>query len=299
MNLFSRLSLLWKVLLSTSVALTALFAVTGLIVQSHVVNTTSRSLEEEVQTSFQAYDSLWRARADKLASVSLLLSTMSDVRAAFATGHQATIVDTAGELWSKISEENALFVVTDAQGKVLASLGGVPLPSLALGMPVVATAAAGFPRQSSGFVYRDGSLYQVVVTPVYVQSGQGQALLNVLVAGYMIDTLVAQQFKKSTGGSEFLFLSGGSVVASTLNQRATAELVRRVSAGGSGGRISDGVSDYAPLVSPLAAVDGSRAGDLYILRSFEGVHQRVAELRRDLILMWIAVLAAGLALTYA
>ena len=37
---FGSLSLLWKILLSTSVALTALFAVTGWIVQNHVINTT-------------------------------------------------------------------------------------------------------------------------------------------------------------------------------------------------------------------------------------------------------------------
>ena len=79
----SRVSLLRKILLSTSIALTALFAVTGWIVQDNAIRTTSLSLEEEVRASFQAYDSLWRARAQMLASVSLVLSRMSDVRAAF------------------------------------------------------------------------------------------------------------------------------------------------------------------------------------------------------------------------
>ena len=79
-----RVSLLRKILLSTSIALTALFAVTGWIVQDNAIRTTSLSLEEEVRASFQAYDSLWRARAQMLASVSLVLSRMSDVRAAFA-----------------------------------------------------------------------------------------------------------------------------------------------------------------------------------------------------------------------
>ncbi len=73
--------------------------------------------KKRCNASFQAYRSLWSARADKLASVSLILSTMSDVRAAFNTGDQATIRDTAGELWSKVSEENALFLVTDPQGQ--------------------------------------------------------------------------------------------------------------------------------------------------------------------------------------
>ena len=111
-----RVSLLWKILLSTSVALTALFGVTGWIVQNHVIHTTALSLEEEVASSLQAYESLWRSRAEKLGSVSLLLSQMSDVRAAFSTGDQATIRDTASELWAKISDENALFLVTDPKG---------------------------------------------------------------------------------------------------------------------------------------------------------------------------------------
>src|SRR5258708_17452353 len=91
---FSRLSLLWKILLSTSVALTALFAITGWIVQNHVISTTSLSLEEEVASSLQAYESLWKSRADRLGSVSLILSGMSDVRAAFSPRDQATIHDT-------------------------------------------------------------------------------------------------------------------------------------------------------------------------------------------------------------
>src|SRR4029079_14188316 len=106
---FSRVSLLWKILLSTSVAITVLFALTGWIVQSYIVKTTSQTLDEEVQASFQAYRSLLKARRDMLASVSRIRSTMSDVRAAFSTRDQATIRDTAGELWAKISEENAVF----------------------------------------------------------------------------------------------------------------------------------------------------------------------------------------------
>src|SRR5262249_46819914 len=214
---FASLSLLWKILLSTSVALTALFAVTGWIVQNHVINTTTSSLEEEVASSFQAYESLWKSRAENLGRVSLLLSTMPSVRAAFSTGNEPTIRDTARELWAKISDENALFLVTDPKGRVIASLGGVPGSSFSRDLPVVGAAASQFPRQATGFMTRDGHLFQIAVTPVYVESLRGQALLNVLVAGYAIDHLVAQQFKESTGGSEFLFLSGNNVIASTLN----------------------------------------------------------------------------------
>src|SRR5436853_250792 len=81
----------------------------------------------------------------------------------------------------------ALFLVTDPRGRVIASLGGAPSSSLSRDLPVVRTAASQFPRQATGFMERDGHLFQIAVTPVYVESVRGQALLNVLVAGYAID----------------------------------------------------------------------------------------------------------------
>src|SRR5689334_558127 len=110
---FSRLSLLWKILLSTSVAITAVFFVTGEIVLHHISLTMWDSLEEEVQNSFQAFSSLFEARAESLQSISSLLSVMSEVRLAVSTGDRATIQDSATELWKKVSNENAIFLVTD------------------------------------------------------------------------------------------------------------------------------------------------------------------------------------------
>src|ERR1017187_3073830 len=139
---FSRVSLLWKILLSTSVAITALFAITGEIVLGNITRKMSESLEAEVRVSFQAYTSVWNSRAELLSSVSRILSAMSEVRAAFSTGDQATIRDTAGELWAKISDESAIFLVTDPRGTVIASLGGVTPLSSEKNMDVVRTAAA-------------------------------------------------------------------------------------------------------------------------------------------------------------
>src|SRR5580765_3298297 len=116
---FSRLPLLYKILLSTTVAITLLFAFTGQIVLHAIQRSVSEGLEDEVRNSFQAYTSLLKARAELLSSVSRILSTMNEVRLAFSTGDRATIRDTAKELWSKISDANAIFLVTDPRGKVL------------------------------------------------------------------------------------------------------------------------------------------------------------------------------------
>ncbi len=307
---FSRLSLLWKILLSTSVAITVLFSLTGWIVENDALDTTSRSLEQEVQASFQAYRSLWQSRADRLASMSLLLSRMSDVRRAFGTGDPATIKDSASEFWSTASE-NPLLLVTDPRGRLIASVGSAPELAAWRELDVVPEAAQRFTQrvsgsslkdqQANGFMFKEGNLYQVAVTPVYVQSGNGMALLDVLVAGYQVDHLVAQNLKDSTGGSEFLFLAGGRVIASTLNPRATRELARVVAARGPGqklSRVSDGVTEFAPLEAPLQDIQGRTIGELWIFRSFENAQEQLAVLRRNIVLLGLFAVLAGLGLTY-
>ena len=296
--LFSRLSLLWKILLSTSVAITLLFAFTGWIVLDSVGRTTADTLEEEVRASFQAYTSLWQARADLLASVSRILSTMSDVRAAFSTRDQATIRDSAGELWSKVSDESAVFLVTDPRGRVIASLGGVPAVRFDRDLELVRAAESRFPRQASGFAMQDGRLFHISVTPVYVQSARGQDLINVLVAGYPVDALVAQKLKQSTGGSEFLFLAGGRVVASTLNDGATRMVTAALPQAATPDRVSDGVVQFARLATPLLDLEGKPVGRLCILRSFEGARRRIAGLKRNILLLWLFAISAGVGLNY-
>ena len=111
---FSRLSLLWKILLPTSLVMTLAFAITGWVVQRDVIRASYASVEEEAKASFQAYESLWSARASRLRLASQLLSTMSDVRAAFGTQDPATIRDTAGELWSRVSDEGFIELADEA-----------------------------------------------------------------------------------------------------------------------------------------------------------------------------------------
>jgi len=296
---FSRLSLLWKILLATSIALTLLFALVGGIVQDNATRAMSASVDEDVQASFRAYDSLWRSRAQTLAAVSLVISRMSDVRAAFSTGDQATIRDSANELWNQISNQDAIFLVTDPEGRVLASLGGNLGESLKHDVPAVRDAAASFPKQTSGFVALEGHLYQIAVTPVYVQGGSGLGLLNVLVAGYEVNRETVRSLKEATGGSDFCFLSGASVVASTLDPSANASLQAVSPPAGGVARIEAGGTHYTMLGTPLLDVAGRRIGELRILRSTENALQRIKALGRDIILVWLVAVLAGLGLTYS
>ena len=301
MNMLGNLSLRGKFLLATFAIIAVLFIPTGLVIEYRTVRTASRGLKTEALASLEAYESLWRARADLLASVSLALSGMSDVRAAFGTGDEETIRDTAGERWAKLSHENAVFLVTDPRGRVIASFGEKPPAAVSENVAAVGVAAHAFPNQSTGFLCRGGSLYQVVITPVYVGAPADPALLDVLLAAYRVDDKLLSRFSVSTGGSEFVFAVGNKVVASTLPAQAVApssvEFLQRVR-GSRAERVRAGNTDYLALRRPLRDIGGQALGDVWILRSFQAEQQAVWVLRRDLAVVWGAALLATLALAW-
>ncbi len=295
------LSLLWKIWLSTSVALTVIFAVTGYILQRRAIEVTTRSLEQEVKASFEAYESVWNARAEKLGSVAGILSSMPNVRGALSSRNQTNIRDTAGELWLRISDrlkETAFFLVADPEGRMIASLDNRTSTAVPQDWPVVPAVRSRFPRQLAGFLVHQQQLFQLVLTPVYADSGRGPALISVLVAGYTVNHLVAQDLKESTGGSEFLFFAPGRVFASTLNDRATAVLSAQPTRTGRIGLVDDGVTEYVTLARDLIDLGGRPVGRLGIFRSFEGARQSVDALRRDIVLSWVISMSVGLCLTW-
>lgn len=293
MNLPSSHSLLGKIVLSTSVAITLLLAIAGWFVQDVTRRALSENLRNEVQGSLRAYESLWQARKDLLRSVSLALSNMSDVRRAFQTNDRATIQDTAAEFWSRVAQNNGggAFLVTDPQGEVIASLGG-NLPDKGK-FAAVSDAAKRFPEQSDGFSLEGGRLFELVVTPVYVQTQGGTGLLNVLVAGFPVDENVALDLKNRTGGSDFVFLSGGLPVASTLDDAQTRPIANQYRRGSG---VQD-LGDFAVLGTTLRDLAGAPAGDLLILHNSDSIRRDLNALQTRLFLIWAAAVLGGLAVS--
>jgi Signal transduction histidine kinase len=291
------LSLLWRILLSTSIAITLLFAATGWAVQNYAVHVSERNLEGEVRTSAQAYDALWKTRTHTLAAISRIVSSMSDVRAAFQTRDQATMRDIAQELWSRISEENAVFLVLSPTGGVIASLGP-NAPDLSLTERSVQGAMKQFPAQVSGFLSENSRLFFVVLTPTYVQSNGGQALINILLAGFEVDNRLAASLKQSTHGSDFVFTSAGRMIASTMPQADAWPLVRRASVNAAFGRVQSNHSEYLVLTNALRDIEGAQIGQLRIVRSFAGARRALSELQRNVGIIWLIMALVGLILTY-
>ncbi|HEY3826327.1 MAG TPA: ATP-binding protein [Bryobacteraceae bacterium] len=288
-------SLFWKILLSTSIAITLILALAGWFAQDQTRSVLMRNLESELRSSFGAYESLWQSRAATLRSVSLVLSSMSDVRAAFQTNDRATIKDTAAEVWSRVSQSNALFLVTDPRGEVIASLGGGEV--LGNHLDVVREAAPRFPAQTDGFALEGGRLYELVVTPVYVQTAHGPGLLNVLVAGFPIDQSVARDLKQQTAGSDFVFIANGGTVASTLPAAQSKLIAQQYHRDPNIQRLNPADGEFAILGSTLRDIEGTPAGDLLIVHSFDSIRRDLDALLRKLVLVWAAAILTGLALS--
>jgi signal transduction histidine kinase len=293
----SGLSLLWRILLPTTLAITLLFAIAGWMIQNYAARVSQSGIEREIDISLHSYEALWAMRADNLASMGRVMSSMSDVRAAFMTRDRATIRDTAEQLWTMVSEQDASFLVLDPTGEVIASLGG-QMPNLNSAEELMPVARKQFPKQSSGYTIANGRLYYVVLTPVYVQSTGEPALLNVLLIALAVNDKLATELKSSTDGTDFSFSAGDAVVASTIPLTSVHDLHSVPAREGRAARLVVGGTDSLVLKTVLRNPQGLPVAELFIVRSFAGPKQAIVELQRNVAWIWLLAIISGIVLTY-
>ena len=259
--------------MSTSVAITLLLAVAGWFVRDVTREKLSDNLRNEVQGSLHSYYSLWQARAEMLRSISRAMSNMSDVRRAFQTNSTTAPPYRTRPPNSGLKNPETNYHRHFSRYKSAGRSGRVAgRRSAGKGQfAAVRAAQTRFPAQSDGFSFVDGHLFELVVTPVYVQTQGGSGLLNVLVAGFPVDQHVAGDLKDHTGGSDFIFLAGGVPVASTLNDAETLPILEQYRRGS--GLEELGIADrsFAVLGTVLRDITGAPVGDLLILHNFDSV----------------------------
>ena len=214
--------------------MTTLFAAAGWFFVRQASAALHDGVEQEVRSSLATMDASWQSRAEHLSTASVLLASMADVRSAFGTRDAATIRDTAGEMWARAQAGhddamNASFAVAGPGGAVIASAGGQTPSVLEIGRQLpeslLEPARRAFPRQSVAFALWDGAVWQVLATPVYVNSGFRADLINILLAAHPVTAGTLNEMKQDTGGSDFLLRVGGKTVLSTLGPEAAAEVL--------------------------------------------------------------------------
>ena len=214
--------------------------------------------------------------------MSLVLSAMSDVRAAFQTNDRATIRDTAAEIWSKVSQSSALFLVTDPHGEVIASLGGGQV--LGRHVDVVRDGGATFSRADGGFALGKRRLYELVVTPVYVQT-QKRRVCSTCWSRDFRWMKKSRRISRSDRGKRFRF--SRRMATRWLRRCAPAE-AKRIAEFNTGAARNCSVQmpadgEFAVLGSTLRNIEGAPVGDLLIVHSFESIQPRSRALQRKLL----------------
>jgi len=276
-------SLLAKIYLSTAVAVTTLFAVAGWFFERQASRALHDSVEQEVRASLGIVLASWQARAERLSTASALLASMSDVRKAFGTRDRATIRDSAAEFWTRVRAADAAFVVAGPGGTVLASIGGRTPSPLAVDQQLPASlldpARRKFPEQSDAFAIWDGGVWQVLATPVYVESGAEPDLLSILVAAYPVTIETLKELKQRSGGSDFLLRLGTQTALSTMQETPSPK-------------------EFAILPTRLEDGLGNTVAELWAVRSFAAVESRIATLRTTVLVAWLAAMTIGLVLSY-
>jgi hypothetical protein len=144
---FVRLSLPVKILLATSCVVTLLFGITLLIVLGNINRSLSGSLKEEVRDSYRTCESVFQARHELMRSIRGVVIEMKEARPAIGTGEKAATEAGAGELWAKVSGPDAIYPITDPNGKLLALPGSVTSLPPAQTLEIVRTAAVKFPAR--------------------------------------------------------------------------------------------------------------------------------------------------------
>lgn len=298
MNL-RRLSLLWKIWLSTSVALTVLFAAIGYFVQRGVQDTATRSLQEEVQSSLKAYDALWESKVELFESLAAFMSGMPEALQALEGRHRDG-TQVLLESWVRATRKmrGAGFVVLiNRRGSILTGspeAGGQPLD---VG-PILASSSPTPDAQRAGFYVQNSILHHIVITPFHSGSANTGESAGRAIAGFAVNADVVRGLKESTGNSDFIFVSRGQVFASTLSDTATGNVVRNLTLAPNTRLVSDGGTEYVPIGRELLDFDRKPIGRLYILRSFQSVRESLASLRRRMLFIWLGAIVMGLLLTY-
>ena len=293
---FAEMPIGWRVFGATSITVTILFAAAGWGLQQYAISVADENVRSEIRASIQAYEAVWKARTQLLSATSALMGGMSDVRAAFLTRDANTIRDSAQELWSRVSDASAAFLVLDAEGHLISSLGKdsgeFPVAAIPLRQ-----AAWRFPRQLAGYLRNGETLFYVVLTPVYVQTSTDPILLNVLCAGFRIDKLVAAQLKELGPRSDFAFLGQDAIFASTLETSLARALSQSVSEPDAPRSERFWRSRFIITHQPLTDILGQPVAELFVVRSYETELQSLSRLRRSLGLAWIITIAVALLLS--
>jgi signal transduction histidine kinase len=185
-----------------------------------------KQVKDGTEESVQTFESVQRQRELQLSRMGAMLADLPTMKALMSTQHSPTIQDGSASFW-KLAESD-LLVLAKPDGNVVALHITKPGWSARIAeRDLKRSIDAG---EDASWWYDDGRLYWVFLHSI--SSGAGPTLqpLGFLAIGYQVDSAVAQQLSVATG-NQVALTTGDTVIASTLPERDSAELQRRMRSG--------------------------------------------------------------------
>lgn len=222
MSLWARSRLRTRIFIAFSVLLLAVLIATLGFTQWVVSREAERTLRHELVTTGEVFERLVRERATRLQSNSMLLARDFALKRVLATYFDPesydpeTLKSAAQSYQGRTVVE--LFWIADDAGTLLVSLPETPKAGRDMASFPPLEDALDTQAPSSAIAAVDGTLFQLVVVPVFAPD-----VIGYLVLGQAIDDGFAAQLEEATG-SHVSFLTADSVFASSWPQN-TRELL--------------------------------------------------------------------------
>jgi signal transduction histidine kinase/ActR/RegA family two-component response regulator len=251
-----------KFLLSLLLVTTALTGASLLIVRRSVRLHAREELSRELENSAASLRD-FQARRERAAERSAeLLADVPLLKAIMVTRDPATIQDASANIWRSAGAD--LFVLADPAGRVMAlHNSGRPLSQQAVAN-TLRSAAATQPVWWSV----DRRLYQVFYHSVDSGSSSERNSVGMLVVGYELNPLLAQQISNIADG-QVAFRAAGRVVASTLEAQHAAALQADAPVHAGHGPQQVKLGDEAFVVNAFQLSPRSSEVELIVLKSYD------------------------------
>jgi signal transduction histidine kinase len=185
-----------------------------------------KQVKDGTDESVRAFESVQRQRELQLSRIGAMLADLPTMKALMSTQHAPTIQDGSGSFW-KLAESD-LLVLAKPNGSVVALHMTKPGWSAQTAeRDLKRSTEAG---EDASWWYDDGRLYWVFVHPITSGAGPTIQPLGFLAVGYQVDSTVAQQLSVATN-NQVALTTGDTVIASTLPEKDSAALQRRMQSG--------------------------------------------------------------------
>lgn len=297
-NLFSRLRLRTRFLLSMLLITAGLTTTSLLLVRRSVQQHVRQSIGENLRDSVAAFQDFRHERETMLTSDVALLADLPITRAIMTGPDPVTIQDASRDI-SDITNSD-LFVLVDRSGRVVALHTKTPGLTQDAAEKYFQQSLDEDRRESSHWWLGDHHLYQTFTEPVYRGSRTDGTLLGFLVIGYEINEKLAAEVGK-VAGSQVAFSCGDEVVATTLpTSQVQGGNIQKLISGAAQEEPHDIELGNERFLATSLQLTGSRTTPvrLSVLGSYDQATKFVDQLNRYLLLLGFAAVLVGSGLVF-